>query len=107
MLYVYLDSCRLEEMLELPAYGDKAFYLLTDGGGTIMAQGGYPGNFAAEGNLKKAMGKAEFDGDESPDTAWKKTQGYKEGTIAVSMDGTGYELFFLPWELTTGGFMWG
>lgn len=39
MLYVYLDSCRLEEMLELPAYGDKAFYLLTDGGGTIMAQG--------------------------------------------------------------------
>ena len=51
-----------------------------------MAQGGYPGNFAAEGNLKKAMGRAEFDGDESPDTAWKKIQGYKEGTIAVSMD---------------------
>ena len=96
MLYVYLDSCRLEEMLELPAYGDKAFYLLTDGGGTIMAQGGYPGNFAAEGNLKKAMGRAEFDGEESPDTAWKKIQGYKEGTIAVSMDGAGYELFFSP-----------
>ena len=52
------DSCRLEEMLELPAYGDKAFYLRTDGGGTIMAQGGYPGNFAAEGKPEEGNGES-------------------------------------------------
>lgn len=94
MLYVYLEPGRLEEMLKLPAYGDNAFYLLADSSGRIMAQGGYPGNFAAEGNLKKAMEQAEFDGEESLDSALKKIQGYKEGIIAAAMDGAGYELFF-------------
>lgn len=94
MLYVYLEPASLEAMLDVPPYGDNAFYLLADSSGRIMAQGGYPGNFASEGNLKKAMEKAEFDGNETLDSALKKIRGYKEGTIAAEMDGAGYVLFF-------------
>lgn len=94
MLYVYLHPERLTDMLDIPAYGDNAFYLLADSSGRIMAQGGYPGKFASEGNLKKAMEGAEFSKEESLDSALKKIQSYKEGIIAASIDGAGYKLFF-------------